>query len=137
MKRDNKYVALDVHASNDGSLGPGRKRTDPGAEHLIPTEGRRPGVLSGNAGIDPCDFRGGDPSPVALRPARAWVDRVLVCDRRGEKRRGPKARPGDADRLSHRLRVGDLRPVYHGRPAGNAAGADAHVQSRWCRIRRA
>ncbi|MEW6754696.1 MAG: transposase [Candidatus Latescibacterota bacterium] len=40
--------------------------------------------------------------------------RVVVCDRRGLRRQGSKADQADADRLSEQLRVGDLRPVYHG-----------------------
>jgi hypothetical protein len=41
------------------------------------------------------------------------VDRIVVCDRRGEHR-GNKADQSDADKLSHRLLSGDLRAVYHG-----------------------
>jgi len=43
------------------------------------------------------------------------VDRVVVCDRRGEARGGNKADRVDADRLSRLLLNGSLRPVYHGR----------------------
>ena len=42
------------------------------------------------------------------------VDRVLVCDRRGEKRTGNKADKLDADEGSELLRQGALRAVYHG-----------------------
>ena len=42
------------------------------------------------------------------------VHRVLVCDRRGEKRQGNKGDQVDADQLSDRFRKGDLRAVYHG-----------------------
>lgn len=42
------------------------------------------------------------------------VDRVVVCDRRGQPRHGNKADQGDADQLSELLRRGGLRPVYHG-----------------------
>jgi hypothetical protein len=41
------------------------------------------------------------------------VDRVIVCDRRGEPR-GNKSDFRDVDSLSDRLRKGDLRAVYHG-----------------------
>jgi hypothetical protein len=44
------------------------------------------------------------------------VDRVLVCDRRGEKRHERKDDQADADRLSELLRRGSLRAVYHGSP---------------------
>ncbi len=42
------------------------------------------------------------------------VHRVLVCDRRGEKRQGNKGDIADADQLSEDLRRGSLRAVYHG-----------------------
>jgi hypothetical protein len=42
------------------------------------------------------------------------VDRVVVCNRRGEKRQGNKDDRVDADELSERLRRGGLRAVYHG-----------------------
>ncbi len=42
------------------------------------------------------------------------VDRVVVCDRRGERRHGTKNDQGDADQLSELLRRGALRAVYHG-----------------------
>jgi hypothetical protein len=42
------------------------------------------------------------------------VDRVVVCDRRGEARQGNKGDFVDADQLSEVLRRGGLRPVYHG-----------------------
>jgi transposase len=42
------------------------------------------------------------------------VDQVVVCDRRGEAKEGNKGDDADADRLSDRLRKGDLRAVYHG-----------------------
>ncbi len=42
------------------------------------------------------------------------VDRVIVCDRRGEKRSGNKGDQVDADELSELLRCGGVRAVYHG-----------------------
>jgi hypothetical protein len=44
------------------------------------------------------------------------VDRVVVCDRRGERQRGNKGDQVDADQLAERLRQGSLRAVYHGSP---------------------
>jgi transposase len=46
------------------------------------------------------------------------VDRVVVCDRRGERRQGNHGDKVDADQLSDRLRRGTLRAVYHGSPPG-------------------
>jgi transposase len=42
------------------------------------------------------------------------VHRVLVCDRRGEKKQGNKGDVVDADQLLEDLRRGSLRAVYHG-----------------------
>jgi hypothetical protein len=39
------------------------------------------------------------------------VQRVVVCDRRGEPRRGNKGDQGDADALSELLRRGSLRAI--------------------------
>src|SRR5439155_25026696 len=46
------------------------------------------------------------------------VDRVIVCDRRGEARHGNKGDQRDADGLSEQLWRGGLRAVYHGGGAG-------------------
>jgi len=42
------------------------------------------------------------------------VDRVVVCNRRGERQQGNKGDRVDVDELSERLRCGSLRAVYHG-----------------------
>jgi transposase len=42
------------------------------------------------------------------------VDRVVVCDQRGQPRHGNKGDQVDADQLSELLRRGGLRAVYHG-----------------------
>jgi len=42
------------------------------------------------------------------------VDRVVVCDRRGQGQQGNKGDQIDADGLSELLRRGGLRAVYHG-----------------------
>ncbi len=42
------------------------------------------------------------------------VARVVVCDRRGERRHANKHDLADADELSEQLRRGGLRAVYHG-----------------------
>lgn len=44
------------------------------------------------------------------------MDRVLVCDRRGQTAQGNKGDQRDADELSESLRRGALRAVYHGSP---------------------
>ena len=45
------------------------------------------------------------------------VERVVVCNTRGEGGRGNKNDRLDADRLSERLRLGSLRSVFHGTPS--------------------
>lgn len=42
------------------------------------------------------------------------VEKIVVCNTRGESRSGNKNDRLDADALSERLRVGSLRPVFHG-----------------------
>jgi hypothetical protein len=42
------------------------------------------------------------------------VHRVVVCDRRGEKRQGNEGDSKDADRIAQDLLRGALRGVYHG-----------------------
>lgn len=51
------------------------------------------------------------------------VDRVIVCDRRGETRQGNKGDQRDAEGLAELLRRGALRAVYHGHPARTALNA--------------
>lgn len=46
------------------------------------------------------------------------VDEVIVCDRRGERRRGNKGDHLDADEISDLLAQDSLRAVYHGSPHG-------------------
>ena len=46
--------------------------------------------------------------------SRRRVDHLVVCDRRGERRHGPKGDHRDADTLAELLRRGGLRAVYHG-----------------------
>ncbi len=57
---------------------------------------------------------------VSLPPLSAspLADRVVVCDGRRVARQGNKGDQVDADRLSELLRLGGLRPVYHGRRPG-------------------
>jgi transposase len=49
------------------------------------------------------------------------VESVTVCDRRGQRRQGNKGDQTDADHLSHLLRTGGLRAVYHGGGADRGA----------------
>ncbi|MEX2154138.1 MAG: transposase, partial [Gemmatimonadaceae bacterium] len=116
MKLSTKHVGLDVHqATSVASV-----REDSGrviARSILPTEA--PAIVE--------FFRGMRATiKVALEEGTQaqWlhdvlvpiVDRVIVCDRRGQSQQGNKGDQADADQLSELLRRGALRTVYHGSP---------------------
>jgi hypothetical protein len=114
MKRSTKYVALDMHqATTVASV-----RAESGrviARTMLPTEA--PAVLEffgGMRGAIHVAFEEGTQAQWLHELLAPRVDRVVVCDRRGEPRQGNKADVVDADQLSERLRQGGLRAVYHG-----------------------
>jgi len=114
MKCMTKYVALDVHqattvASVRGEGGRILART------ILPTE--EAAVVEffrGMRGSVHVAFEEGTQAQWLHDLLAPVVDRVVVCDRRGEKRLGNKADQPDADELSELLRRGALRAVYHG-----------------------
>ncbi len=111
-----KYAALDVHqATTQASV-----RTETGqviARTVLPTEGR---VLTeffrSMRGTVHVAFEEGTQAPWLHDLLVPLVQRVVVCDRHGEKRRGNKGDRVDADQLSAQLWRGELRAVYHGSP---------------------
>lgn len=114
MKRTTKYVALDVHqATTVASVREESGRVITRA--ILPTEEAAILEFFGS-------MRGSVHVTVEEGTQAQWlhdllsprVHRVLVCDRRGEKKHGNKGDMVDADQLSDRLRRGDLRAVYHG-----------------------
>lgn len=114
MKRSTKYVGLDVHqATTVASV-----RAESGrviARTILPTEG--PALLEffgGMRGAIHVTFEEGTQAQWLHELLARRVDRVVVCDRRGEPRQGNKGDVADADQLSDRLRQGGLRAVYHG-----------------------
>ncbi|MGH7701124.1 MAG: IS110 family transposase, partial [Gemmatimonadales bacterium] len=114
MKRTTKYVALDVHqASTVASV-----REESGhviARSVLPTEGPAIGeFFRGMRGAVHVTFEEGTQAQWLHDLVAPLVDRVVVCDRRGESRQGNKSDQVDADRLSELLRRGGLRAVYHG-----------------------
>lgn len=118
MKRTTKYVGLDVHqATTYASV------RDPGgrilARAILPTEATAlEEFFHGMRGAVHVAFEEGTQAQWLYELLVPCVDRVIVCDRRGERRRrGNKADRVDADDLSRRLRTGDLRAVYHGSSA--------------------
>jgi hypothetical protein len=112
MRRNNKYVALDVHkattaASVRTQSGEVIQRsvlsTDPSA--LIEFFGSMRGSVH-------VAFEEGTQAQWLYDLLSPVVDYVIVCDRRGEHQ-GNKNDQSDADMLSRRLLTGDLRAVYH------------------------
>jgi transposase len=114
MKCMTKYVGLDVHqattvASVRGEGGRILART------ILPTE--EAAVVEffrGMRGSVHVAFEEGTQAQWLHDFLVPLVDRVVVSDRRGEKRVGNKADQEDADELSELLRRGALRAVYHG-----------------------
>jgi transposase len=116
MKGTTKYVALDVHqATTVASV-----REESGriiARSIFPTE--KPTIIEffrGMRGAIHVTFEEGTQAQWLHDLLVGRVDRVVVCDRRGEKRQGHKGDQADADELSELLRRGALRAVYHGSP---------------------
>jgi transposase len=114
MKCMTKYVGLDVHqASTLASV-----RAEGGrvlARTILPTE--EPAVIEffrGMRGSVHVALEEGTQSQWLHDLLTPLVDRVVVCDRRGESHRGNKDDQEDADELSESLRRGGLRAVYHG-----------------------
>ena len=109
-----KYVALDVHqATTVASVREERGRVI--ARTILPTEA--PAIVEFFRGM-----RGAVHVALEEGTQAQWlhdllvplVDRVVVCDRRGQPRQGNKGDQVDADQLSQLLRRGSLRAVYHG-----------------------
>jgi hypothetical protein len=84
------------------------------ARSILPSEEGALLEVRRHAWLRARDLRGGHAGAVAARLAFSPVHRVLVCDRRGEKRQGNKGDVVDADQLSNDLLRGSLRAVYHG-----------------------
>lgn len=116
MKRSTKYVALDVHqATTMASVREESGRVI--ARTVLPTEASMlVEFFRGLRGAIHVAFEEGTQAQWLSEVLTPVVDRVLVCDRRGERQQGNKADRIDADALSERLRRGALRPVYHGNP---------------------
>ena len=114
MKRTTKYVALDVHqASTVTSVREESGRVI--ARSILPTE--EPAIVEffrGMRGAVHVAFEEGTQAQWLHDFLVPLVDRVVVCDRRGESQQGNKGDQVDADQLSELLRRGGLRAVYHG-----------------------
>ncbi len=119
MKRRTKYVGLDVHqATTVASVREEGGRVI--ARSIVPTE--EPALVeffSGMRGTIQVALEEGTQAQWLHDLLVPVVDRVVVCDRRGESRHGNKGDKVDADQLSKLLWRGGLRAVYHG-SAGRA-----------------
>ena len=114
MKRTRKYVGLDVHQASTvvsvrGESGRVIWRT------VLPTEAEALlEFVGGMQGSVQVAFEEGTQAQWLYDLLVGVVERVVVCDRRGERRRGNKGDVKDAERLSEDLWRGRVRPVYHG-----------------------
>jgi hypothetical protein len=120
MKRTTKYVGLDVHqATTVASVREESGRVI--ARSVLPTEDRAIGeFFDGLRGTIQVAFEEGTQAQWLHELLSRRVHRVVVCDRRGQRRQGNKGDLVDADELSDLLRQGSVRAVYHGNHEGAA-----------------
>ena len=116
MTRATKYVGLDVHqATTVISV-----REDSGrvlAHSVVATDARvLLEYMRGLRGAVHVALEEGTQAQWLHDVLAPVVDRVVVCNRRGESKHGNKADQLDADELSDLLRCNRLRAVYHGSP---------------------
>lgn len=116
MKQTTKYVALDVHQATTVAA----VREESGrviARSIMPTEASAiVEFFRGMRGSIHVTFEEGTQAQWLHDLLVPVVDRVIVCDRRGESQQGNKGDQLDAEQLSELLRRGALRAVYHGSP---------------------
>lgn len=114
MKRTTKYVALDVHQAT--TVASVREQTGRViARTIVPTEAAAlVEFIRGMRGAIHVVFEEGTQAQWLHDLLASLVDRVVVCNRRGEREQGNKGDHVDADELSARLLRGGLRAVYHG-----------------------
>ncbi len=114
MKRTTNYVALDVHqATTLASVRQESGRVI--ARTILPTEALAlVEFFRGMRGAVHVAFEEGTQAQWLHDLVVPLVDRVVVCDQRGQARQGNKGDQVDADELSELLRRGGLRAVYHG-----------------------
>ena len=116
MKRTTKYVALDVHQDTTvASVREAGGRVL--ARAVLPTEESAiTKFFEGMRGAVHVAFEEGTQAQWLHEVLSPRVDRVVVCDSRGQARHGNKGDVSDADELSELMRCGRLRSVYHGSP---------------------
>ncbi len=116
MGRGPTYVGLDVHQATTVAEEE-RENGQVIARLVLPTaEGALVGFLEGLSGSVQVAFEEGTQAQWLCDLLRPRVARVVVADRRGQKRPGSHGDFKDAERLAEDLRTGHLRAVYHGSP---------------------
>jgi transposase len=114
MRRTTKYVALDVHqATTVASVREEGGRVI--ARTVLPTEA--PAIVEffrGMHGAVHVAWEEGTQAQWLHELVAPLVNRVVVCNQRGQPRQGNKGDQVDADQLADLLRRGALRAVYHG-----------------------
>ena len=136
MQRTTKYVALDVHqattvASVRAEAGRGIART------ILPTEASAlVECVRGMRGAIHVALEEGTQAQWLHDLLVPLVDRVVVCDRRGEARQGNTGDQVDADQLSDQLRrVGCAGSIKGARTARISRSSRA-ATAIWWRTRR-
>jgi transposase len=116
MRKSAKYVGLDVHqATTAAAVREASGRVI--ARCVLPTEeAALMEFLEGMRGPVHVAFEEGTQAQWLHNLLVPMVERVVVCDRRGESKRGNKGDIVDCVQLSELLWRGVLRPVYHGSP---------------------
>jgi hypothetical protein len=135
MQPTSKYVALDDRqATTVASVREARGRVI--ARTVLPTEeGALVEFFRGLRGAIHVIFEEGTQAQWLHDLLAPRVDRVVVCDRRGQPRQGNKGDQIDADQRSELLRCGGLRAVYHG-SSHRATLKELTRTGRWSRTRR-
>ena len=114
MKRNTKYVGLDVHQAMTVATVRGQGGRVIARSVIETGDASITEFFSAMRGSVHVVFEEGTQAQWLYDLLSPRVDRVIVCDRRGEKRSGNKGDQVDADELSERLRCDGLRAVYHG-----------------------
>ena len=114
MKRNSKYVGLDVHQEMTAVTVRAQGGQVLSRSVMETSEGSITEFFSALGGSVHVAFEEGTQAQWLYDLLSPRVDQVIVCDVRGQKRSGNKGDRVDADHLSQQLIRGGLRAVYHG-----------------------
>ena len=109
MKRNTKYVGLDVHQAMTAATVRGEGGCVIVRSVIETSERSITEFFSAMAGTVHVAFEEGTQAQWLYDLLSPQVDRVIVCDVRGEKRSGNKGDRVDADHLAEQLLRGGLR----------------------------